>query len=286
LSPILTHLKISRPGLWFPTIWIYLLPLAKTPIFWQEPYFWFGLIFVAFPLNYFVYSLNDLGDVSADRLNNRKGNFLFGAKESKEVLLSAVKASTYAIIILAGIFTYIAGWWMILLFGGIIFINYIYNFKPFRIKNKPPLELFIQTGYILTGVFSVVLNEVSMFPWQTVVYLMFFCFQAHLAGEIMDIDPDKAAGKRTTAVLIGRKRSKYLMIGLLCIEVFILIFWFEDYVLAGSLGIFLFWMLLDVFVIYKDKPYTQAEMRLFGYGMNAIGFGSMLWIICSGKLLL
>mgnify|MGYP000303415797 CR=1 FL=1 len=76
------------------------------------------------------------------------------------------------------------------------------------------------------------------------------------------------------------------MVVLLAVEVSILSFWFQDFVLAGCLAIFMLWLLVDAFVLYKEKPYTQAEMRLFGYGMNAIGFASMLWILYSGKLLL
>ena len=173
---------------------------------------------------------------------------------------------------------------MIVLFASIILFNFIYNFKPLRIKDKPPLELFIQTGHILTAFFSIVLHDLAVLPWQTIVYLIFFCFLAHLAGEIMDLDLDRAAGKKTSAVVLGRIKSKLLMVAFLVVEVSILNYWFEDYILAASLGLFLLWLLLDVFVVYKDKPYTLAEMKLFGYGKNAIAFASMIWMLWSGKL--
>ena len=173
---------------------------------------------------------------------------------------------------------------MIVLFASIILFNFIYNFKPLRIKDKPPLELFIQTGHILTAFFSTVLHDLAVLPWQTTVYFIFFCFQAHLAGEIMDLDPDRAAGKKTSAVVLGRIKSKLLMVAFLVVEVSILTYWFENYILAASLGLFLLWLLLDVFVVYKDKPYTLAEMKLFGYGKNAIAFASIIWMLWSGKL--
>lgn len=59
---------------------------------------------------------------------------------------------------------------MIVLFASIILFNFIYNFKPLRIKDKPPLELFIQTGHILTAFFSTVLHDLAVLPWQTIVY--------------------------------------------------------------------------------------------------------------------
>jgi 4-hydroxybenzoate polyprenyltransferase len=286
LNKLLVHLKISRPGLWFPTLWIYLLPFASSINFWERPLFWLGLIFVSFPLNYFVYSLNDFGDIAADKENDRKGNFLFGAKESKRTLQKAVSNSTILLLLFLVLFTYLSGWWMLPLLSSILVVNYIYNFEPLRLKTRPPLELLIQTGYILTGIFSIVLNDLAMLPWQTIVYLIFFCFQAHLAGEIMDIGPDKAAGKTTSAVLLGRRNSKFFMIVLLIVEVCILSFWFQDYVLAGTLAAFMLWLLLDVLFIYKNREYTLQEMKLFGYGMNAIGFASMLWILWSGRLLM
>ena len=70
-----------------------------------------------------------------------------------------------------------------------------------------------------------------MIPWQTFLYLTLFAFQAHIAGEIMDIEPDKLANKKTTATLIGRRNTKYLIITLLMLEVYILTFWFQDYFL-------------------------------------------------------
>ena len=124
-----------------------------------------------------------------------------------------------------------------------------------------------------------------MLPWQTVLYLTLFAFQAHVAGEIMDIEPDRIAGKRTTATLIGRKNTKLLMLILLLLECYILSVWFQDYVLAGFLGVFSLWLILDVFVFFKDKPYSLPQMKLFGLAMNISAIASMIWVLYSGKLL-
>ncbi len=174
---------------------------------------------------------------------------------------------------------------MLLLLLFMIAINIVYNFKPFRIKERPPFEICIQIGYVFTAFFSVALNDLQMLPWQTILYLSLFAFQAHIAGEIMDIEPDLKAGKRTTATLIGRKNTKFLMLGLLIIETYILSFWFEDYVLAGFLAIFSLWLLLDIFIFFKEKPYSLSQMKLFGYAMNISAIASMIWILYAGKLL-
>jgi 4-hydroxybenzoate polyprenyltransferase len=282
---MIKDIKISRPGLWFPTVWIYLVPFSLDNSFWEQPIFWIGLFFVTFPLNYLVYGLNDYNDVASDKVNDRKGNFLFGAKASQEHLAAVPKK--IAIILLPFIiyFTILSGIYMLLLLVFMIVINIIYNFRPFRIKERPPLEICIQIGYVCTAFFSVLLNDLQMIPWQTILYLTLFAFQAHIAGEIMDIEPDRLAHKKTTATLIGRKNTKYLMLALLLLETYIRAMWFQDYVLAGFLGIFSIWLLLDVFIFFKEKPYSVAQMKLFGIAMNLSALASMLWALYSGKLL-
>ena len=278
-------LKISRPGLWFPTIWIYLVPFQIDTEFWLQPLFWIGLLFVTFPLNYLVYGLNDFNDVYADALNERKGNYLFGAKSTQQQLAKIPQKVTLILLPFIILFTIVSGVKMFLLLLFMVLVNIIYNFKPFRIKEKPPFEIFIQIGYVFTAFFSVLLNDINQLPWQTILYLTLFAFQAHIAGEIMDIEPDRKARKRTTATLIGRKNTKYVMLFLLLFETYILAFWFQDYVLAGFLALFSLWLLADVFIIFKEKPYTLNQMKFFGFAINFSALGSMIWILYSGKLL-
>jgi len=243
------------------------------------------LLFVTFPLNYLVYGLNDYNDTASDKHNKRKGNFLFGAKASTQHLATVPKKITLILLPFVIFFVIQSGIYMLLLLLVIVGVNIIYNFKPFRIKERPPFEIFIQMGYILTAFFSVLLNDLAMIPWQTISYLALFAFQAHIAGGIMDIEPDLLAKKKTTATLIGRKNTKYVMILLLLLEVFLVSVWFQDFVLAGFLAIFSVWMLLDVFIFFKEKPYSLTQMKLFGFAMNISAIASMIWVLYSGKLL-
>ena len=232
-----------------------------------------------------MYGLNDYNDFKADKLNDRKGNFLFGAKSTLQQLASIPKKVVLVVLPFIIYFTIVSGWKMLLLLTFMIVINIIYNFKPFRIKERPPFEICIQMGYVFTAFFSLVLNDLQMLPWQTILYLTLFAFQAHIAGEIMDIEPDLKAGKRTTATLIGRKKTKFLMLFLLGLETFILSFWFQDYVLAGFLALFSLWLIADIFIFFKEKPYSISQMKLFGVAMNIVAILSMIWVVYSGKLL-
>lgn len=261
------------------------MPFGLQNRFWETPLFWLGLLFVTFPLNYLVYGLNDFNDTKADALNERKGNFLFGAKFNKETLKNVPKKIAIITIPFIVYFSIIAGWKMLLLLLFMVVINIGYNFKPFRFKERPPFEIFIQVGYVFVAFFSVVLNDLPSIPWQTIVYLSFFAFQAHIAGEIMDIEPDILSKKKTTATLLGRKKTKILMLLLLIVEVYILSIWFQDYVLAGFLAVFSVWLILDTFFIFKDKPYSVSQMKLFGIAMNLSALLSMIWVLYSGKLL-
>lgn len=278
-------LKISRPGLWFPTIWIYLVPFSNQEGFWASYIFWLGFLFVTFPLNYLVYGLNDYNDTAADAVNKRKGNYLFGAKASEKHLDGILRKIAWIVVPFIVLFTALTGFAMLVLLLFMIFVNIIYNFKPFRIKERPPFEILIQVGYVATAFFCTELNSLEHLPWRVIVYLSLFAFQAHIAGEIMDIEPDLEAGKRTTATLLKRKNSKLLMLALLLLESFLLWYWFHDMVLALFLLGFSFWLILDIFIFFKEKPYTIAQMKLFGYAINVSALLSMLWILYSGKLL-
>lgn len=281
----LLDIKISRPGLWFPTIWIYLVPFGNQDVFWKSGVFWLGLIFVTFPLNYLVYGLNDYNDDKADAVNTRKGNFLFGARAPRAFLDGLPKKIAMMMLPFFILFSYLAGFKMLLLLMFMVVVNILYNFRPFRIKERPPFEIVIQMGYVTTAFFATELNNLDILPWQTLVYLTLFAFQAHIAGEIMDIEPDLESGKRTTATLLGRKRSKLVMLALLLLESFLVWHWFRDMVLALFLLVFALWLVFDVLIFFKDRPYTLSQMKLFGYAINLSAILTMIWVLYTGKLL-
>lgn len=86
----------------------------------------------------------------------------------------------------------------------------------------------------------------------------------------------------TTAIVLGRRRTKALIIALVAIECALLLWVFGDPVLAAILGVSLIWLLADFFVIFRDHVYTVPEMRLFGIVMNFAGYGTILWALHAG----
>ena len=232
-----------------------------------------------------VYGWNDIADQKIDQINPRKGNFLFGAKGTPEQLKNLWIPIAITQLTLYPIFVYIAGAKMLLLLLGLVLINGLYNWPKYGLRTNPPWELLCQFGYLLVVPFSMWLNNTPTLPTVTFIYLALFAMQSHLMGEVMDVEPDKASGRKTTATKIGVKKTKLLIIGIVLLEVLLLFFVFEDYIFGGMLALGLVWLLLDLFIIFKTKQYTLTQMKLFGVGSNGIAFLSMAYVWYSGCLL-
>ena len=153
------------------------------------------------------------------------------------------------------------------------------------LRSHPPLELLCQVGYLLVVPLSIWVNQLEGLPWQTYLYLFLFAMQSHIMGEVMDIVPDGKAGRKTTGTVLGTKRTKLLIIGIVMLEVALLFSIYQEYIFGGLLAIGLVWLLLDVFIIYKDKQYTVFEMKLFALMSNVVAVMSMAYVWWSGCLL-
>lgn len=278
-------LKVSRPGLWFATIWLYLLPTSQITDIWLSVPFWIGFFFVCFPLNFLVYGWNDIVDREIDAVNPRKDSFLFGARGTASQLASLKWAIAGVHLICLPILLFYTNWKMLLLFSGIIIINGLYNLPKNGLRSRPPLELLCQVGYLLVAPFSILINDVSGLPWITYFYLLLFAWQSHLIGEVMDIVPDRTAGRKTTATVIGIIKTKWLIIGIVVIEVSLLFFVFKDFIFGGMLALGLIWLFLDLLFIYKNQRYTLFQMKLFGIISNLVAVASMAYVWWSGCLL-
>ena len=280
MSRFVFILKTSRPGLWFPTIWLYLMPLVAGD-HWYSLSFWVGLVYVCFPLNLLIYGWNDWVDRETDRLNPRKDSWLFGACGSDaelEILpqtLIVVQCVFWPLLIWRG------GYWLLPTLLGIVLFSWIYNHPKWGWRMHPPLDLLCQIGYLLTISISVLLNDINWPNWMTMIYLCLFCLQSQIIGEIMDIDPDRAAGRKTTATVLGTIRSKLFLIGLVTLECLILGFFFQDWIFAGGLVLFGIWLLVDLYW-FHEQSYTPLQFKLFGIGSNVAAFLSMIYVGMSG----
>jgi 4-hydroxybenzoate polyprenyltransferase len=277
-------LKVSRPGLWFATIWLYLLPTSQMDI-WQSLPFWLGFLYITFPLNFLVYGWNDMVDQQTDALNPRKDSFWFGARGNSSQLKTLWKVIFLVQLLTMPYFIWLCGWRMLLLFAGLLFVNWIYNLPENGLRSRPPLELLCQIGYLLVVPFSMLVNHTPVLPILTFCYLFLFAVQSHLMGEVMDIEPDRQAGRKTTATALGMKKTKLIIIGIVLTEVLILILCFQEFIFGGMLAMALVWLVLDLFFIFKTNRYTVSQMQLFGLTSNIVAVASMAYVWYSGCLL-
>lgn len=270
-------LQASRPGLWLTSIWFYLLPLGGRHVF-HSVAFWLGVAYVCFPLGLLLYGWNDCVDFEADQLNPRKGSFLFGARGSVEQLRKLPARIVLVQAPFLAAFCYLGGLRMLLWFAGTVAAAAIYNWPRFGFKTRPPLEILNQAGYLMVFVLSSWLNHVPQLSWPALLFGAVFAMHAHVFGEIMDLEPDRDTGRRTTAVVIGRIPAKALIAAFLAVESALVFFFFRDAVLSLFLLASGAWFALDATLLWRGKPYSPAQMRFALIAWNVIALVSMPWV--------
>lgn len=284
MNALTTALKVSRPGLWFQTLWLYILPLAAG-VDWRDPVVWVGLLYVTFPLNLMVYGWNDYVDWEIDQENPRKDSWLFGALAPKETLRKLIPVWVALQVLFAGIFVALDSWRMVALMAGIVGVNATYNATIGGLRGRPPFDLINPIAYMLVVLLSAWLNDTPQVPWQALAYLAAFCLHAQLIGEVMDYWPDKESGRVTSATKLGVKPTKWLILALVGAEGLALGLVFNDWVMGGMLLIAVPWLLADLLFIWKDRQYSRNEYTVAGLGMNGAGLVSMAWVLYSGSLM-
>ncbi len=276
-------LQVCRPGLWTTTALFYLMPLGRFVDF-RSARFWVGLIYVLIPLGFVLYGVNDIFDVDADRWNPRKGTYLFGSLGQSEQL-AALRWQIVAVQIpfVAAFLVWIGAQilvWFAVLLGAV----WLYNVPRIGCKTRPPLDVLMQASYLLVFVLSSWVNEVPQLPWQTFVFGALFAMHSHLFGEVMDIAPDRAAGRTTTASRIGAVRTKLLIAAFLGVEVALVANYFHDILIAGFLAAGALWFIADALWLWRDRPYSPIMMRLFMWGWNAAAVLLIFWGYAQGTL--
>jgi len=276
-------LQVSRPGLWSTTALFYLMPLGHAD-FLHAGKLWVGLFFVLLPLGLVLYGVNDIVDAENDSLNPRTGTFMFGSRGAREQLAALKWHIVVVQLPFVGLFYYFIGprilWWYALLLLAVG----IYNAPGVAWKGRPPFDVLIQASYLLVFVLSSWLNNVPQLPWQTLLFGALFAMHSHIFGEVMDIEPDRLTGRRTTATVIGRVRAKFLIAAFLCIEAGLVWIYFRDWIITGFLAIGAVWFLIDATLLWKDRSYSPKEMRLFLWGWNGAALLGMFWSWTHGTL--
>jgi 4-hydroxybenzoate polyprenyltransferase len=246
--------------------------------------FWAGLTYVLIPLGFVLYGVNDIFDVEADRLNPRKGTFLFGSLGRREQL-AALRWQIVALQIpFVAAFLMWIGAQALLWFGVLLVAVALYNAPRIGFKTLPPFDVLMQASYLLVFVLSSWVNGVPQLPWQTFAFGALFAMHSHLFGEVMDIVPDRESGRTTTAVRIGVVRTKLLMAVFLSVEVALVTRYFHDRVIGAFLAAGAVWFVADALWLWRNKPYSRKVMILFMWMWNAAALLLTVWDYTQGTL--
>ena len=276
-------MQVSRPGLWSTTALFYLMPLGRAD-FLHSRTLWLGLAYVLFPLGFLLYGVNDLADAEADRLNPRKGTYLFGSLGAAEQLAALRWQIALIQLPFALAFYMLIGPRILLWFAALLLAVAMYNAPRIGWKSHPPMDVLIQASYLLIFVLSSWLNKAAQLPWQTFLFGGMFAMHSHIFGEVMDLEPDRLSGRRTTATLLGRVPSKLLLAAFLIVEAALVYAFFADAVIAGFLALGVAWFLCDALAVWKSRAYSPAEMRLFMWGWNVAAVAGIVWSFSHGSL--
>jgi len=269
--------QAARPGFWLTAIWFYFVPVWGQSVLGQGE-FWAGLVYVTFPLGVLLYGWNDVVDFDVDRFNPRKGTYLFGARGTPERLRRLPWQIACVQLPFAVLFARLLGLKALAWFGTLIALTALYNLRPFAFKGRPGFDLLNQAGYLLVFVLASWLNHVPQVPWFTFLFGAMFAMHSHLFGQIMDLEPDRRAGRRTLAGVLRARPAKWLLIAFLAAEAVLIWTRARDRWLAAFLAASAVWFTLDVMLLWRDRPYSPGAMRLLFLGWNAVALGSIPWV--------
>lgn len=269
-------LRVSRPGLWATQLWFYLLPLGGLHLIDQWT-FWLGAFYVTFPLAYLLYGWNDLADYETDQLNPRKGNFLFGAKLRQEELAELPLRMAIVQLPFWALFLYTIGPNFLLWIGVCLAVNAAYNWPRIGFKGLPLLDVVNQAGYLLVFVLSSWVNHVPQLSWPAMLIGALFAMHSHLLNEITDIEPDRIAGRRTTAVVFGVGPTKLLIAAMLALESALMAYYFDSLLVV----VFLACAATGFFTEYLwrgEKIFPDKILKYVLVAWNVVAIASIYWV--------
>jgi 4-hydroxybenzoate polyprenyltransferase len=207
-------------------------------------YFFYFLL----PANVFLYGINDIFDADVDETNPKKDN-----REARWQGDPSIAGAILGFTSL-GIFPFIISsqqaWWYL---GGFFLLGFEYSAPPFRFKTTPLLDSISNGLYILPGAAAYATLSGNHPPIAAVAGGWLWTMGMHTFSAIPDIEPDRAAGIRTTATFLGESRTyAYCVVCWLAAAV---VFAFVD----NRIALLLLAYPIIVFAIYwSDIPVSQA----------------------------
>jgi 4-hydroxybenzoate polyprenyltransferase len=196
---------MSRPRFWFylagPVVVGVVYAAQSTAEFFTPLTVGLFLYFLV-PANLFLYGINDVFDADVDEHNPKK------AEDGKEVryqgdgivimvvyLMTATGAFFVPFVPMEGIYVLL----------GFYALGAQYSAPPLRLKTTPVLDSLSNGLYILPGVLAYLAVSGEFPPLLAVAGAWLWTMAMHTFSAVPDIAPDREAGIRTTATMLGER---------------------------------------------------------------------------------
>jgi 4-hydroxybenzoate polyprenyltransferase len=154
------------------------------------------------PANVFLYGINDVFDADVDTDNPKKE-----AKEARwqgdPIVAVVIVASTLLGAVTFALTPKVA--WPYL--AGFFILGFQYSAPPLRFKTTPVFDSLSNGLYVLPGAAAYAAVAGAQPPLAALAGAWLWTMGMHTFSAIPDIEPDRAAGIRTTATMLGESRT-------------------------------------------------------------------------------
>ncbi len=162
------------------------------------------LLLWTLPANLFLYGVNDLMDTDTDGFNEKKDSYEQRLRASQRPRLRAAVFLAAVLTLAAAFLTdSSAARLAVVLF---VVLGFTYSAPPTRWKARPALDSLSNVLYIMPGIALAAACGVHIVP-AAVLGAWAWSSAMHLFSAIPDIRADALAKLRTTAVMLGARRS-------------------------------------------------------------------------------
>ncbi len=276
MQTIKQYIKISRYRFWLYTAGPFLLGtvlgISQVTDLLRFDFF-IVLIFFLIPFNFFIYSVNDFFDEDTDKYNSKK------TEQETKYTKDLNRIYRWGLISFAVLFIVV---FLILnpvnriLLILVTAVSYFYSAPPIRFKSKYIVDSLSNILYAIPGFIGFFMFNQPVIPWQFIYIGFAYNAAMHLFSAIPDIEADKLAQLKTSAILFGKKLSLVVC----------LVLWFSISLILLSANLLIFsisliYSLLVLIVIIKPNLLTKVYW-LFPYVNGIAGF-IIFWIIAINK---
>jgi 4-hydroxybenzoate polyprenyltransferase len=198
-------LRLSRPRFWLylagPVV-VGVAYAAASPAELFDPIAVALLLYFLLPANVYLYGINDVFDADVDAENPKKDDREVRYRGDRLVpglvlVCGALGVAFVPLLPREGAVA-MAGW---------LLLAAAYSAPPFRFKTTPPFDSVSNGLYVLPGVVAYAALAGTAPPLAALAGGWLWAMGMHAFSAIPDIEPDRRAGVRTTATVLGERRT-------------------------------------------------------------------------------